>query len=155
MFWFLRCNVNVAHKPNSHTVVNKGQKVLWSLSTVVKILLLKFLPQPHEAYQLWKNKMLYIGVFLVERTSPVHPAEDNELGGYLNCLACNMNTRGLASSVPSGFVAFLRKRKSFWIFCSLFQIPLQLVALWQRMIYQIPLWLQEIESFNDFANIYF
>lgn len=44
-----------------------------------------------------------------ERTSPEHPAERNELGDYLNCLACNINTGGLASSVPSGFVAFLKK----------------------------------------------
>lgn len=27
-----------------------------------------------------------------ERTSPEHLAERNELGDYLNCLACNINT---------------------------------------------------------------
>lgn len=44
-----------------------------------------------------------------ERTSPEHFAQRNELGVYLNGLACNVNTRGLASSAPPGFVAFLQK----------------------------------------------
>lgn len=66
-----------------------------------------------------------------ERTFPENLAERNELGDYSNCLACNINTRGLASSVPSGCVTFLKK-KPFGIF---FQNPLQLVTLWQRMIY--------------------
>lgn len=44
-----------------------------------------------------------------ERTFPKNLAELNELGDYLNCLACNINTRGLASSVPSGCVTFLKK----------------------------------------------
>lgn len=67
-----------------------------------------------------------------ERTFPENLAERNELGDYLNCLACNINTRGLASSIPSGCVTFLKK--IIWDFF-FFQNPLQLVELWQRMIY--------------------
>lgn len=44
-----------------------------------------------------------------ERTFLENLAERNELGDYLNCLACDINTRGLASSVPSGCVTFLKK----------------------------------------------
>lgn len=63
-----------------------------------------------------------------EKTSPEHLAERSELGDYLNCLACNINTPGLASSVPSGFVAFLKKSFWFGFVFFFFQNPMQLVA---------------------------
>lgn len=51
-----------------------------------------------------------------ERTSPEYLAKRNELGDYLNRLVCNLNTRGLASSAPSGFMAFLKKNHLGLIF---------------------------------------
>lgn len=42
-----------------------------------------------------------------KRTSPEHLAECSKFEDYLNCLVCNITTQGLASSLPSGCVAFL------------------------------------------------
>lgn len=57
--------------------------------------------------------MVCVGLFLETNGRgdlfPESLAERNELGDYLNCLACNINTPGLASSVPSGCVTFLKK----------------------------------------------
>lgn len=137
MFLFLCCKVNIAHKPNSHTVVNKGQKVLWSFPQLLKILLLQFSPRHTKnlsaVEKIGWSVLVYSWKPMEEgNLFPENLAERNELGYYLNCLACNINTPGLASSVPSGCVTFLKK--IIWDFF-FFQNPSQLVALWQRMIY--------------------
>lgn len=63
MFLFLCCNVNIAHKPNSHTVVNKGQKVLQSSPQLLKSCYCN-LVLPTQNLSVVKNKTHYIGVFV-------------------------------------------------------------------------------------------
>lgn len=63
--------------------------------------------------------MVCIGLFLEtdgRGTIPEILAECNELGDYLNCLVCNINTPGLASSAPSGCVTPLKKKNHLGFF---------------------------------------
>lgn len=64
MFLFLCCNVNIAHKPNSYTVVNKGQKVLQSFPQLLKSCYCNLVLATQSRSVVVKNKRRYIGVFL-------------------------------------------------------------------------------------------
>lgn len=107
MFLFLCCNVNIAHKPNSYTVVNKGQKVLQSFPQLLKSCYCNLVLATQSRSVVVKLRgaiLVYSWKLMEKRTSPEHLAECSKFEDYLNC---NINTQGLASSVPSGCVAFL------------------------------------------------